>query len=820
MDISQQLFQAGLKLEMQGDYAGASAKFEESLSAGFVNSEVYRRLGICLSELERYQEAIQALKKSIDIDQTYPIPHYDLGFVYLKLGMRHQSEKEYRLALELAPGDLEFYLPLIDLCRQQKRTSEALALIELALKIDAKDPRLYGQQGQVYRLQDRILDCKISWQKAQKLASSKEGKRTYQDALAQLRRDIAPSTIEQRDTAMLALSKIPQGNIQNEQLKAVIEDLEEVCRIDPFFIQAQFQLAEAYMNIGGTNHAVDIFAKIVGQQPKNQEALFRLSTELIKMGSITEAKDILSRINEINPLSENGKLARKEMTLIDVRNRYGPLPAQKFEEAIDQYHNQNKDWSKAADLMTEAVALAPDVGLFHYELGWIYLQRVPGYQDMAVHHFRQAVALDSQEGRFYGGLGMALVMKQLFHEAVPVLMKAISLDPNDPESRSALAACYIASNELDRAENEYRRMIELDPYRPDGWANLDNLLMQQQKFGQARNELERLVEIVPDAEFSTDAKQRLSSLVDLQDYLITDQKNIPIIPEEAAARLSDTLAHLCSVGRNLEIAGFHELAVERYKEAIAEDFDTFDPHFLLGNAYHRVRQYQNAIREFTFAISMSATDREIADAYFNMGNCFRSLDNLDRAISAYQKSIEVYPAILDARGRLAECTATQGKYDQTIEMIQEEMNIQQNAGGKSRGQLNFFLGEILLRTGRTMDALFEYKKGLTAESTSSFAHESVGLIISSKGLWNLAQVEFEKALEIQPFSGLARPAIQANRFIEYEVPWFSEVTDARVKHSFNYKTNKIKESQRPIAERLDFINQVDSENKSTKPSLS
>ena len=82
MDMSQNCYAKGLELEMAGDYASAANEFEEAINAGFVNSEVYRRLGICLSEVERYTEAISAIRKSIEIDPMNSLSHADLGFVY------------------------------------------------------------------------------------------------------------------------------------------------------------------------------------------------------------------------------------------------------------------------------------------------------------------------------------------------------------------------------------------------------------------------------------------------------------------------------------------------------------------------------------------------------------------------------------------------------------------------------------------------------------------------------------------------------------------------------------------------------------------
>jgi len=802
MDMAQYYYDRGLEREMARDYAGAVTRFKEAIEAGLVNSEIYRRLGICHSELGQYQQAVQAIRKSLEIDSANPLSHYDLGYIYWKLGMRSAAASEYKSALELAPEEIDFYLPLIQIYQQLNRLDEALALVEQALNNDSNDSRVHWLQGNIYSQQGRILDCKNSWLKARKLANDKELKRTYNKALSRLRKEIAPSTLEQRAAAIAALSKIPKSTGQEGNLESRVRELEAICRLDPYFILSWLQLAQAYLDIGRVNDAIATFATIVQQQPENQEALLGWGSALMEQGSYLDASEVFKLVNDINPRTDEGKRARKELILLEVRNRFGAQPVLKFEEAMSRYDAHNRNINVSIELMMEAISLAPNMGLFHYELGWLYLQSTPQRLNLALNHFRLALEADADEGRFYGGFGMALIYNKQYREAVPVLIHAIQLDANDPESRNALATCYIASEELDLAEVEIRKMIELDPYRPVCWQNLYSLLVQQGKFGQAVNELQRLLETVPDAEFAEQAEQILKSTLEIQEGLLQSDNNIPPIPDDSKERLSETTARLCQEGRALEIAGFYDSAIQRYQAAISNDFEAFDPHFLIGNTYTRLGQHQEAIREFRFAASAKATDREIADAHYNIGNSYQVLDDWEQAIFSYRKAIEVYPDIRDAREHLGICFANQGNYEQAIELVRQEMDLQQNAGDSSGAHLNIILGQFYMRVGRSIDALFEFKKGIVARPDLAVLHELAGEILLSEGFWNLAEAECEKALEFQPVSDRAQAMIQGIRFVEYEFPWMSLSSDARVKHSLEYKTKEIQASQRPITERL------------------
>jgi tetratricopeptide (TPR) repeat protein len=806
VDESHYHYAQGMALEMAQDYAGAVVEFERSIKAGLVNSEVYRRLGICLSELDRYIEAVPALKRAIELDPKNPIPHADLAFLYSKLNMYQASASKYERAIELAPRVIDFYLPLVDVYLESNQADAAADWAKRAITIDEGDPRVHWLQGRVYWAQNRLLDCQNAWEKALELAPEGRMRDAVEKALNDLQESVAPSTVKQRLAAIEAWAETP--NIQEgEPPEAVIAHLQMVNEIDPFFIEPQIQLAEIHLDMGNADDARQICARIVEEQPDNQEAGLWLGIALVEMGQLSDAEGILRKTNGLDPLTETGKAARMHLTTLDVRKRFGDLPAERFKESMRHYDDGKGDLEAAIEIMIEAVSLAPNVGLFHYELGWLYLlaERV----DSATRQFRLAIEAQPEEGRFHSGLGMALVKQKKIQEAMPILQQAIGLDPADPDSHNALGMCYIALDEPLSAEAEFRKITELYPYREDGWLNLHELLLKQNKFGQASTELQRLLELVPDADFAKWAEQTLSGMLETTDEVVMHYGESEILPAEVATRLSKAAVRFCHEGRILETAGYIDSAVEQYQAAIAEDFEAFDPHFLLGNTYARVQQHREAIKEYSFAVSMEASDSEIADAYYNMGNSYRALEDLDRAISTYRNAIKVYPDILDVRDALGGCLAEQGKNEDAIKMIREEIDLRPEDNPSAVAHIN--LGALLHESGKELEKVFEILKGMAIGPRAGRFHILIGGILASKGLWNLAQSEFEKALEMEPDNKWAEKAVEAMRFVEYEVPWLLTADDPRVQHSLTWRSERIRQSYPPISERIEIVHLGDEE---------
>jgi len=385
------------------------------------------------------------------------------------------------------------------------------------------------------------------------------------------------------------------------------------------------------------------------------------------------------------------------------------------------------------------------------------------------------------------------------------MVQTLDLDPNDCESHNALGICYIALEEVSLAENEFRKVTELDPYRQEGWNNLRDLLLKQKKIGQLNVELKRLLECAPNADFAEEAEQLLGEILETTDVLLVHQDGSVMIPEEATVGLSEPVARLCQQGRNLELAGFIDPAIEKYQEAIAEDFSAFDPHFLLANAYARIHQHKEAIKEYSFAVSMEASDSLIADAYFNMGNSCRDIDDFGQAIVAYRKAITTYSDILDARENIGICLAAQEKYEEAIQMLREELNLRFKISNSFTSHIHLQLGQILSIIEKDLEALFEFRKGMIGGPELGLNHYLVGKILASRSLWNLAQAEFEKALDLEPDNGSARAAVRAIRFVEYEYPWLSMKDDPQDQHSLNWRSSQIQNSYPPISQKIQLV---------------
>src|SRR5205814_1377576 len=147
-----------------------------------------------------------------------------------------------------------------------------------------------------------------------------------------------------------------------------------------------------------------------------------------------------------------------------------------------------------------AIGLAPGDALPHHNLG--NALRKKGKLDEAIASYRQAIRLDPRNARAHGNLGVALGLKGEPNEAGKALRRAIALEPRnalahadfkeqptgsrgetvisrDPRSLDAhmgLGMALLSKRRFDEAIDAFREVIRRDPQLGFGYLGLGTAL--------------------------------------------------------------------------------------------------------------------------------------------------------------------------------------------------------------------------------------------------------------------------------------------------------------------------------------------------------
>ena len=169
--------------------------------------------------------------------------------------------------------------------------------------------------------------------------------------------------------------------------------------------------------------------------------------------------------------------------------------APEAEHLLGVIAHQNGKLADAIEHVQRASKLAPQVALFHANLG--EMLRLAGRPKLAVDEARRALAIEPDMPAALSNLGVALYELKEYEEAARTQRKAIAAAPNFAEAHGNLGNALHALRKFDEAIAAYRRAVELKPDYADGWANYGTTLHHSGGFDEGIAALRRAIALAP-----------------------------------------------------------------------------------------------------------------------------------------------------------------------------------------------------------------------------------------------------------------------------------------------------------------------------------
>lgn len=148
-----------------------SQNHQEIAADNLRQAEVHNNKGVELAEQGRFEEAIAAFNRAIEIYPKYENAHNNLG---LALGSQKQFSEaavEFQHALAINPQNVETYNNLGIALGSQGKFSQAIAAFRQAIKIEPDDPNSHQNLGVAFWSQGKKPEAVTSLEKARELYS-------------------------------------------------------------------------------------------------------------------------------------------------------------------------------------------------------------------------------------------------------------------------------------------------------------------------------------------------------------------------------------------------------------------------------------------------------------------------------------------------------------------------------------------------------------------------------------------------------------------------------------------------------------------------
>jgi tetratricopeptide (TPR) repeat protein len=326
----------------------AAPLYEEAVEKHPKFRRAWRNLGVTYVRQNRFEKALPALTKVIELGGGDAIMHGLLGFAYSSVGNPLPAESAYRMAILLDPATLDWKMGLAQSFFRQQRFAEAVALCgklierypdradlwllqanayigldeplkavqnyEFVDRLGEADADALNMMGDIY-INEELFDLAVrSYVRAMEQRPDAEPDRAVRGAKVLASRGATDETRQLVETIEEVHGARLDDETRKELLKlrarvALVEDkseeharvLKEIIELDPLDGEALISLGQYYADTGDPDQAIFYFQQATAIEEHEADALLRHAQLLVREGKYADALPLLRRAQQIRP---------------------------------------------------------------------------------------------------------------------------------------------------------------------------------------------------------------------------------------------------------------------------------------------------------------------------------------------------------------------------------------------------------------------------------------------------------------------------------------------------------------------------------------
>ena len=285
-----------------------------------------------------------------------------------------------------------------------------------------------------------------------------------------------------------------------------------------------------------------------------------------------------------------------------------------------------------------------------------------------------------EEAEIHQRLGLVYYLSNRFDEALPVLQRALKLDPRMWGSALYLGVCYYRTGQFNKALTPLREAIHIKPSLPDGHFWLGSTLLA---LGQTEDAIAQLQKVASDAPVGLEASALL-----VRAYRETAEKYYRRI--EKASPDSYRIHQL--EGENLIWTQREHKAVSEFQNALSQNPQLEDAHRMLGDLYWQQHDPEAARKEYEAELRVTP----LSDiAHLRLGQYWLAKADVNRAAEYLERSLKLNKNLSESNRDLGKVWLARGDPAKAEPFL--EAAVQQNADDPLT---HGYLADLYRRTSR------------------------------------------------------------------------------------------------------------------------
>lgn len=363
------------------------------------------------------------------------------------------------------------------------------------------------------------------------------------------------------------------------------------------------------------------------------------------------------------------------------------------------------------------------------------IQEKLGALDEAAQSFLKAVELDPDNPNVLRKGAELCIKTSKFQEAQACLNRLLKIDKNNPAVQRLLGEFYERTNREKEAFQAYEKALSLDPKDNQVLTRLGELHEKQNQTDLAINHLKKALK---EGANTAETYTKLAKL-----YLKKNEEDSALLYLEKASQLNQTNPELHKKLGSLYLKkNALEQALVQLEWTIALDPTDVEAHENLGQLYLKRNQAERGIGEYKTALQLDPYNPSLHES---LGMAYYTGQNVDEAIKEMQRAVMLDPENVEYRKALGVMYEAQGNTDMARKEYQKAIEI-----APKDALAQGLLGRIYLQQNLTHLAIYQFQKSLECDPRSRLINSLLGKAYMRLEQFESAVASFRKAVELTP----------------------------------------------------------------------